>query len=96
MQGNRLMVAPFTKVTDHFPLAINVALFYPDRCHIAHKYEIIREDPSFTYVQVYSPNPPFAIEYRADEEFMDEVLSEKLVSLVKNIIKSDNFDLSFS
>lgn len=55
------MMVPYTKLTDHFPLAINVVLFYPNKSLIAHKYEIIKEDQGFTYVQVYSPNGPFAI-----------------------------------
>lgn len=32
------MITPFTKILDHFPLAVNIVLFYPLKTIVAHKY----------------------------------------------------------
>lgn len=32
------MIVPLGKLTEHFPLAINVTLFYPNKSNIVHKY----------------------------------------------------------
>lgn len=79
-------MVPYTKITDHFPLSINVLLFYPKTSCIAHKYEMMKEDNSYIYVQGYNSRIPFSIHYDHNEtSFMDRVLQEKLPVLIKDM-----------
>lgn len=93
-KGNRLFIIPFTKITEHFPLATNIVLFYPNKASVAHKYELIKEDSTFTYLQAHYSHIPHILEYRVDEKFMDEVLSEKFTTLVRSISKNENYELT--
>lgn len=58
IKGNRFMISPFSKITEHFPLATNIVLFYQSKELVAHKYELIKEDPNFLYIQAHNPQVP--------------------------------------
>lgn len=57
------MVGAYNKVAEHFPLATNVLLYYPRRSVIVHKYEVMREDSLYKYIQGYTPKIPLCVKY---------------------------------
>lgn len=83
------------KITEHFPLAVNIVLYYSNSSSIAHKYELLKENQSFIYLQGYSPLIPLEVGFsRDDESFMDDMLEEKISEIVREINRDDYFNAS--